>query len=291
MQLDRTRITVRERNYLDLLDLAVTTVRAHAGALLLTSLLGAVPMIFLNIWLLDDWLREVDWEFDEVPPYSYLWRLAWVTLLEMPLAAAPTTLYLGQAVFLEKPSVKQIAIDLMVALPQFLLFQIVPRALAVIPAVATGSPLAVFLGVMLLLGLLFVNHAIWPYLSEVVLLERNALRKPKHGGFSTLGRVKNLHVRATGELFGRWLLAAFFAMLWIWALWSAVSYLRDAMLGVAEDAISSYTIHLQAAVWIVISFFSVVRFLSYIDLRIRNEGWEIELRMRAEGERLSRQVV
>jgi hypothetical protein len=29
-----------------------------------------------------------------------------------------------------------------------------------------------------------------------------------------------------------------------------------------------------------------VRFLSYLDLRIRHEGWEVELLMRAEGLRL-----
>ena len=36
----------------------------------------------------------------------------------------------------------------------------------------------------------------------------------------------------------------------------------------------------QAGVWIAIAFFAVVRFLSYIDRRIRLEGWEIELRLR-----------
>jgi hypothetical protein len=35
---------------------------------------------------------------------------------------------------------------------------------------------------------------------------------------------------------------------------------------------------------------SVVRFLSYLDLRIRHEGWEVELRMRAEGAQLVRQL-
>ena len=42
------------------------------------------------------------------------------------------------------------------------------------------------------------------------------------------------------------------------------------------------------AIWIVVGYFSVVRFLSYLDLRIRREGWEVELRMRAEGARLTR---
>jgi hypothetical protein len=44
------------------------------------------------------------------------------------------------------------------------------------------------------------------------------------------------------------------------------------------------------ALWSVLGYFTVVRYLSYLDLRIRTEGWEVELLMRAEGERLTRQL-
>ena len=42
-----------------------------------------------------------------------------------------------------------------------------------------------------------------------------------------------------------------------------------------------------ATLWLVAGYFAVVRFLSYLDLRIRREGWEIELIMRAAANRLS----
>jgi hypothetical protein len=42
--------------------------------------------------------------------------------------------------------------------------------------------------------------------------------------------------------------------------------------------------------WLVVAFLSVVRFLSYLDLRIRHEGWEVELLMRAEAQRLALQL-
>ena len=45
--------------------------------------------------------------------------------------------------------------------------------------------------------------------------------------------------------------------------------------------------HLPIAVWLVVGFFTVVRFLSYLDLRIRREGWEVELSPRAEAARLA----
>jgi hypothetical protein len=47
---------------------------------------------------------------------------------------------------------------------------------------------------------------------------------------------------------------------------------------------------LPAAMWLVVGFTTVVRFLSYLDLRIRHEGWEVELLMRAEAMRLATQV-
>ena len=39
------------------------------------------------------------------------------------------------------------------------------------------------------------------------------------------------------------------------------------------------------AMWVVAGYLSVVRFLFYLDLRIRHEGWEVELRLRAEAAR------
>ena len=42
----------------------------------------------------------------------------------------------------------------------------------------------------------------------------------------------------------------------------------------------------QAAVWIAVAYFGVFRFLSYIDRRIRLEGWEMELRLKAVGRAL-----
>ena len=43
--------------------------------------------------------------------------------------------------------------------------------------------------------------------------------------------------------------------------------------------------------WTVAGYFAVVRFLAYVDLRIRREGWEVELVMRAERDRLMRRTV
>ena len=44
------------------------------------------------------------------------------------------------------------------------------------------------------------------------------------------------------------------------------------------------------ALWIVVMFMTVLRFLCYLDLRIRQEGWEVELLLRAEAAKLAHRV-
>ncbi len=60
----------------------------------------------------------------------------------------------------------------------------------------------------------------------------------------------------------------------------------------SEDPLqtTSYTIFYPLALWLTVSYFTVVRFLGYLDLRIRREGWEVELMMRAEQMRLTREM-
>jgi hypothetical protein len=42
-----------------------------------------------------------------------------------------------------------------------------------------------------------------------------------------------------------------------------------------------------ALLWSIAGYFVVVEYLDYLDLRIKHEGWEVELLMRAEGLRLA----
>ena len=48
MQLDKTRIVTRERDYLDILDLALRVVREFAGPLFLALAAGVAPAMILN---------------------------------------------------------------------------------------------------------------------------------------------------------------------------------------------------------------------------------------------------
>ncbi len=52
MTYDRTLIVIRERSFLDLLDLALLVVRDRPAVIGLTALAGIAPFAALNIWLL-----------------------------------------------------------------------------------------------------------------------------------------------------------------------------------------------------------------------------------------------
>ena len=109
MQLDNTRIAIRERDLADVLDLSLQVIRAYALPWFLASLAGAVPLAVLNWWLLKSkWLLDT--------PENKALYLGWMVVLvafELPLASAGLTRFIGHAVFVDRPPVRQIVRDLM----------------------------------------------------------------------------------------------------------------------------------------------------------------------------------
>jgi hypothetical protein len=260
MDLDKHRITIRERSYVDILDLALRVVRQYAWPLAVVFFAGVAPTMLLNWWLL--------WDFHEEDP-ELGFPLGHVTLMillivfEAPLATAPTTLYLGQAMFSERPSLRGVFGEFRRSLPQLLVLQVLLR------------PLAFF----------------WTYLNEIILLDRNPLRRKSSGNSSTFSRARDIHHNIGGDLFGQWVISVFLGALLVLSWWLSIVMVRWMLLGQMEWDLSLFTVYLPLTVWLAIGFFCVVRFLSYVDLRIRREGWEVELVVRAEGARLTRQWI
>jgi hypothetical protein len=262
VQLNHTRIAVRERDYWEILDLTLRVIRAQAWPLTVALLAGALPAIALNHWLLapvvdDDYAR-------------YWWGSLALAWWEMPLATAAMTLYLGQAVFAERPSTQRVLTDLNGSLGQLVWYQVLLR------------------GVMVLLPpawLILIGRR--TYLNEVLLLERNPLFR--RGGTTTGRRSAALHAGLFGELFVRWLGTLAVGLTLAASLCGSVWVLRGELFSLWEPDALMHTVVFQAALWLTLGFCTVARFLSYLDLRIRREGWEVELLLRAEIERLERQ--
>jgi hypothetical protein len=284
MQYDKTRIAIRERDLPDLLDLALHLVRTHWLALLIASIIGAAPFSVLNYWLL------ADLPLVEVEDYNwYVLRMVLLVLFEMPLAAVPATLLLGQVMFWERFDARRIVRLAIDSLPQLLFYQFLLRGLLMPQALfweRFGRELA---GVMTVYFLVWVFPFVsWPFLNEMILLERNPLRT-KGANRSTWNRSRLFHKGHYGDSFGRLVGCAVLAAAMTCALWLASWHVRGFFTQEYEIGATMFTVHLPFALWTVAAFFSVVRFLSYLDRRIRNEGWEVELVLRAEAERLSRQ--
>ncbi len=292
VQLDQNRIVIRERNYLDIMDLALRVIRVYAWPLAVAFACGAVPAACLNAWLLADW---AEYDFELGFPATYLWYMFLMIVLEMPLVTAPVTLYLGEALFTERPRPGEIARKLWRSLPQLLFFQLFLRSLLVPLAfcwlLLSGS-YEPFVGVVSFFVLMVWSlfHLAWPYLGEVVLLERNPMRRRTPEQMTTNRRRRLLHSGYTGELFARWMGALGVGALLAASFWLTFWAAGGMLLNEWEWSGTPYTVCLPLSMWLVIGYFSVVRFLGYLDLRIRREGWEVELMMRAEQARLTRQL-
>ena len=302
MQLDRTRIAIRERGLLDTLDLALHVSREFAGPLAICSLLGIVPLALLN-YALVGWMLPP--EIETTADFGrYLWSMTVLIYLEAPLASVFVVAYFGPAVFLDERTYRQIAGDVFRQTLALVLCQGILRGVLLALGIYLIVDRLEFNG--WLEGLLLVMILIWstavrafrPYINEIILLEKNPLRS-KNDTVTTMGkRSTHLHGPYAADLLIRWFGVAAVALL----LLNLVLVTAAVALGVLiSDWVfggfaTDFEWHLgwiklqviyPACLWIVVAFISVVRFLSYLDLRIRHEGWEVELLMRAEALRLA----
>lgn len=274
MNFDATQISIRERSFSEILDLALKVCCAHAGPLALATLVGVLPWAVLNALVLlvgFDLLSDTLWN----NPGAYFYWMLILVAVEAPLATAPITLYLGQVTFSGAGNAGRIAKDYFLSLPQMLLTQGFVRGLAALPLIT-----------------LLLPYLSWPYLSELILLERNPLfaGKAKNGvkRLTTRKRSKNLHRNNGGDLFVRWLVSALLGALMVGITIGGIHSTVEWMFGYQLTTTINLAVTFPLVLWMWTAYFAVVRFLSYLDLRIKREGWEVELTMRAEAARMTR---
>lgn len=270
MQLDQTHITIRERGFLEILDLSLQVLRSHWWPLLGALVVGALPLALLNYWLIGHFVHEQTlWDHSNEYMYWMLVLVVW----QIPLATAPMTLYLGQATFSQQTQAKHLARDFFGSLPQMIVLQGLLRGM-MIPIFVT----------------LLLPYVQWPYLNEIILLERNPLFG-KRGRLTTMRRSKSLHGKTGGELFRRWFTSALAAAALCLSVGGALYFFVGHLRGDRLLSTTSWLVCYPLALWLVAGYFAIVRFLAYLDLRIRREGWEVELSLRAEAQRMAEGVI
>ena len=290
MQLDRTRIAVRERGGVEILDMALHIVRTFFRPWWQATLLGALPFIIINGVL----LYGIDESPEATFPYRYAWLMIALVFMEAPLATSIVTMFLGAAVFEEKTNVRQALRDTLKRLPQLLWCQGLIRGVLPAMALAATARLSsdvngfteIFLMIVLMLYVMALR-AFRPFINEIVLLERNPLRS-RHASTITAGkRSKYLHDPSGGDLVLRWIGAALVAFLLTLAFMETLGSTLGILFGKWSWGPVMLYIGFPLVMWLVAGFMAVVRYLNYLDLRIRHEGWEVELRLRAEAVRMA----
>lgn len=290
MQLDNTRLAIRERGLLESLDLALHLLREFAGPIFWCLVLGIVPLALLN-YALVGWMADIDFDEDAVP-LRFLWNMALLIYLEAPLAGAFAVSFLGPAVFMQTPTIRQVLADTLRCTLQLAWCQLILRGilaawvlLLLVDRFEPGWIEYFFLPVIAVYAT--VVRAVRPYINEIILLEKNPLRARRPTDITIGRRSQHLHGPSAADLFVRWLGSALVAMLLV----LLVGLMLYAAVGVLISDWRPDWFKLQfgypLALWLVAGYFTVVRFLNYLDLRIRHEGWEVELLMRAEALQLT----
>lgn len=254
MRPDRLHVAVRSRGILECLDLATLFCGRRPLAVLVAAALGAAPWIVVNQLL-----------FAGADGDHLLLPAAWVLGMEMPWAAAPLVLCLGQAMFADRVSWRFAARSLAGALPAMILFQVLLR----------GACLGlVVLAPVVVIGMYFLDPIILlerPRLSQVW-SRRSAMNR------RSLGHVMSLVAVELALLAGGWFLGLEVVDAVV-ATWRGVGPGDADVMGGPVARLFSW--QSQVAFWAAHAFLVVFRFFAYLDARIRREGWDVELKFRS----------
>lgn len=300
MQLDRTEIVVRARSTLELFDLSLQVLKRHGWAIALTSAVFGVPLLVLDglvtAWILNEDTLLMAEQLDS--PLAWMrWRHFWhvttLFLLQFPMISLPTTVYLGNRIFYQDIPLRTLLRRLWPIAGSWLLILGVVRLGLVGPVLEffvdrqqPFDPTIEFWFFLFAASAALFTRALRPFAPEILGLELCPLRPTAAGAITYRVRSRALHRYTSSENIPRFLSATFFGVLLFFMLIAAQMFVIGASVGDWSWNAWFDFIGLPLSLWTVGLFLSVFRFLSYLDNRIRLEGWEIENRLKAEAARL-----
>ncbi len=296
MQLDRTHVVVRLRTMSEIGDLALVMIRRYPGSCAAFAA-GASIWALANLALLG-WIpiSEYRYGLDDEEAVGQVTRyvvwMALLVILQTPAAGVLMTSYLGQAVFEKTPvwssiwsetkshfwrwfwilGVKRLAIPTMLIV-------------AVMWGQEGNGYVDAFLAAAILLVAVIVR-AYRPFLPEILVLERCPLKSDSKSVITVARRSQSLHRPVTGDMSGRFFTVSFVMVGLFFSLYFSFIFARGIITGLWNhmDLIVLLGIY-PLSLWLVACLSVLIRFLCYLDTRIRLEGWEVELAIQAEAQR------
>ena len=298
MRLDRTHIAIRRRSFLEICDLSIHVARDHGIAFLVLLLVGMAPWMVINYFLIG-WMLTGEYADHPAMGFNYFWATLMLVCAQSQVGTIPITKYLGDATFQLKPRMLSTLHSLLPAMSKLFTLHFLVRPLVFVLAIAMlyltrNAELVGFTSLLLLpviVLILLIIRAVRPYVNEIILLEKTPLTSSNRDIVTYAQRTRSLHASDGGEVFGR--------SLGIWLLAVPIFVVFTGMVLAAKFVVSlgaewrflTSVVLIPATMWLTAGLIAVIRFLTYIDTRIYQEGWDVELKIRAEAmkfkERLS----
>lgn len=297
MQLDQTHVVIRLRTMAEIGDLAMVMVRRYPSAIFTGFVFGCVFWALLNIAVLA-WipLQEASLGLDDEEAQTeiarYVGWMAVLVILQTPVAGVMSTLYLGLAVFEQRPTWGNVFRQCRQQFRRWfwklgiLRFALPP---VVLLAFRWGEPASAFWDLVVPAGFLLVAsmlRAVRPFMPEILLLEQCPLRSKDESVITANRRSKSLHSPISSDLSGRFITVSMVLFVLLLCLIYTFIWARGITIGQWNlmDLFVLLVIY-PVSLWMVAGLSIMVRLLNYLDTRIRLEGWEVELAIRAETQR------
>ncbi|APZ92192.1 hypothetical protein [Fuerstiella marisgermanici] len=274
MKVEDCIVTVERRTTGGCIDLALVFARQFARPLLNLTLCFAVPCTVL-VWFVSTSMREI------------------VLLPCMLIFAFFNMLLSGAIVATAGPQVFGVPISTRVALKGLLSRIVLYAFLGMLMRVT---------GFCMVFPLLFVMAGCG-HLPEVMFLERTPLKHvserlswlSKGGGFSrNLGRLTTITLTWFTVAAGVFIMFDFLSGLLLNhpIFFGSIAWSPDIFEAVTSKFIDdpSFVIVLQMSLWVTYPIARLAWFFCYLDQRIRNECWDLELQFRVEAARLEEQM-
>ncbi|MDG2384383.1 MAG: hypothetical protein P8N76_22130 [Pirellulaceae bacterium] len=283
MQLDRTQIAIRERGLWELLDLSLRVIARCYKPLLFYTALGVLPFFLFNLWA-TNWMVADELSTETMSRQVFV--MAQLVFLEAPLATLLTTIFLGRFMFLQPVDYRSLLAELWKYIPRIVWTQLVVRGgflvfllAATVSSDVEISQAEILLPVFCLVSALF--RATRPFVNEIILLEKNPIRSNNPATITVRRRSSALHRPSQSDLIPHWLVFAAMGILLTLCLSAGFWFCSGAISNQWRWGSLMVELLIPLSMWLVAMFMAVVRFLNYLDLRIRREGWEVELKVRA----------